>query len=86
MPLNWEMFSKLHLSIWFRPCSYVVIHALRLEILKVNVQDLPQKLKLLLQYPSIRKLMFHQDDIAVTFFFLATKCGSLPFKTNWFLN
>ena len=63
-----KMFSKLHLSVCFWPCSCVVIHFLRLEILKVNVQDLPQRLKLLLQEPFTRKLMFIQGDIAITFF------------------
>ena len=41
------------------PCSYVVTYFIRLEILKVNMRDLPQKLIVLLQDPSIRKLMFH---------------------------
>ena len=35
------------------------------------MQDLPQKLKLLLQDLSIRKLLFHRGDIAVTLFFIA---------------
>ena len=68
------MFYKLHPSAWSRPCSYVVIHFLRLEILKVKMQDSPQRLKLFLQDTSIRKLMFHRGDIAVTLSFIATQC------------
>ena len=53
----------------------IMIYFIRLEILEVNVQDLPQRLKFLLWCPTIRKLMVQQGDIAGTLFFIATQCA-----------
>ena len=46
----------------------------KVEILEVNMQDLPQRLKSLLRDPVIRKFMFHRGNVAGTFFFMATQC------------
>ena len=50
------------------------------------MQDLPKKLKLLLQDPSIGKSMFHRDDIAGTLFFIATQCGNIVRRLQLFLS